>query len=64
MNIIKTVGDLKKALSAYSDDLPLEFMLQNKDSKKINIVMNNDTQICKMSDGEQPAKVVMTYLDR
>jgi hypothetical protein len=26
MNIIKTVGDFKKALSAYPDDLSLEFV--------------------------------------
>lgn len=26
MNTIKTVGDLKKALSIYSDDLKLEFI--------------------------------------
>lgn len=44
MNIIKTVGDLKKALSVYSDDLP--FVIHDG-SQFFNL--NNDGQIAQLN---------------
>lgn len=44
MNIISTVGDLKKVLSVYEDDLIID-VLVNGDSVRFN----NDTQICQVS---------------
>jgi len=41
MNIIKTVGDLKKALSVYGDDKPIVVLVDGK-----QVVFNNDHQIC------------------
>lgn len=40
MNLIKTVGDLKKALSVYEDDLILDI-----DVNTVEVILNNDTQI-------------------
>ena len=42
MNIIKTVGDLQKALSAYDSNTPFEFSVDNK--TLVN-ALNNDTAI-------------------
>jgi len=46
MNIISTVGDLKKVLSVYEDNLIID-VLVNGDSVRFN----NDTQICQVSGG-------------
>lgn len=43
MNIIKTVGDLKKALSVYSDNLPLEVYVGH-----VKVGFNNDTQLARV----------------
>lgn len=40
MNTIQTLGDLKKALSVYPDELPVKFR-----SYDLQFRLNNDTQI-------------------
>lgn len=40
MNTIQTLGDLKKALSVYPDELPVKFR-----SPDLQFRLNNDTQI-------------------
>ena len=40
MNTMQTLGDLKKALSVYPDDLPVKFRSSDTD-----LMLNNDTQI-------------------
>jgi hypothetical protein len=46
MNIISTVGDLKKALSAYGDDLPLDIFSSGAwNSNHTKLTLNNDYQI-------------------
>lgn len=48
MNMINTVGDLKKALSVYNDDLPL----QVKDTEGNKFLLNNDTLLAHVSAGD------------
>lgn len=48
MNIINTVGDLKRALSVYDDELPL----QVRDTERNSYSLNNDTQLAHVSDAE------------
>lgn len=45
MNIIKTVGDLKKALSVYEDDLVLNVVIQDRYGDREKMILNNDTQL-------------------
>jgi hypothetical protein len=52
MNIIKTVGDLRKALSAYDDSLPLEFSVYVDGVGACALSLNNDTQICRHIDSD------------
>ncbi len=56
MNTIKTVGDLKKALSAYPDDLFLEFItttdckvLYLKTDFQITMVANEEGEFLEIS---------------
>lgn len=44
MNTIKTVGDLRKALSAYDQKLPLEVAMIGGVPREV-LILNNDTQI-------------------
>ena len=46
MNIISTVGDLVKALSAYDQDLPI----QVRDTHGNKFGFNNDTQLAHVHD--------------
>ena len=46
MNIINTVGDLKKALSVYDDNLPLVI----NDQFRNTYSLNNDTQLCRVDN--------------
>lgn len=50
MNTIKTVGDLKKALSAYPDDLKLEFV-DNSNCKVL--YLKSDFQITMLDAAEE-----------
>lgn len=50
MNTIKTVGDLKKALSAYHDDLKLEFV-DNSNCKVL--YLKSDFQITILDAAEE-----------
>ncbi len=62
MNIIKTVGDLKKALSAYDDNLP--FVIHNG-SQFFNL--NNDTQIAQLNYApiyREPSKLEIFLTDK
>ena len=54
MNIIKTVADLKKALSAYNDNLPLAFFADG-----FEMELNNCTQICE-EISEQGSELVIS----
>lgn len=49
MNIIKTVGDLRKALSAYDESLPFEVNMIDGTARTdpIRGSFNNDTALCK-----------------
>lgn len=44
MNIIKTVGDLKAALSVYPDEIQFSIRSPGKE-----FTLNNDTQICQLT---------------
>lgn len=46
MNIIKTLGDFKKALRPYSDDLPFTVGI----SSYLSAVVNNDMQMWEVTD--------------
>lgn len=55
MNIIKTVGDLQKALSAYDPNTPFEFSVDNQ--TLVNAI-NNDTAIFQLTDHETNTQIL------
>ncbi len=68
MNIIKTVGDLKRALSVYDDSLPFHIIVYTKDARQIKASLNNDTLLYKQvfvsQSGEEYGKCfVITGLE-
>lgn len=63
MNIIKTVGDLTKALSAYDENLPLEFSCSQSYGVTLPLILNNDTQIfCSLASQILPESKVFIIL--
>lgn len=64
MNIIKTVGDLRKALSAYDENLPLTFAMHGASGVQKALTLNNDTQISQTMNGDfKPQNVSVILLD-
>lgn len=53
MNTIKTVGELVKALSAYDQNMTIEFSVNNQ---TLLNSLNNDTQIYQQKDRETETK--------
>ena len=58
MNTIKTLGDLKAALSVYPDDLQFRVRAPGKE-----FTLNNDTQICQLTSHEK-SELVISLLEK
>lgn len=64
MNIIKTVADLRKALSAYEDDLPFDILMCDGTARTdpIRGSFNNDTMIYREVRDNAPARLVISAI--
>jgi hypothetical protein len=55
MNMIKTVGDLVKVMSAYDQDARIEFSLDNQTYPN---AINNDTAVFQLHDADTGANIL------
>lgn len=65
MKAIKTLGDLRKALSIYEDDLPLEVVIyDSKTNERLVGKLDDDSAICKKVDssGKNKPSLLITVV--
>lgn len=62
MKSVKTVEDLRNALSMYDGSLPLEFSMINPGGQQTEVKLNNVTQIAEVVDEKYNPKSLLIIL--